>query len=88
MQQDAEPENNNKKKLYYIMKFDWQLVSLMSRGLYTKISSSQTKHSCHSVPGGYKYGELALQVGRVQTITTIKYGLESLGTQTREELRW
>jgi hypothetical protein len=36
----------------------------------------------HPVPGGYKHGDLALQVGGVSRIGTIKYGLESLGTQT------
>jgi hypothetical protein len=30
---------------------------------------------CHPVPGGYKYGNLALQVGRVSvTVETVKYG--------------
>jgi hypothetical protein len=43
---------------------------------------------CHAVPGGYKYGDLALQVGGVSRIGTIKYGLESRGTQTRARLRW
>jgi hypothetical protein len=34
----------------------------------------------HPVPGGYKYGDLALQVGEFSRIGTIKYGLESRGT--------
>jgi hypothetical protein len=34
----------------------------------------------YPVPGGYKYGDLALQVGGVSRIETIKYGLESRGT--------
>jgi hypothetical protein len=34
----------------------------------------------HPVPGGYKYGDLALQVGGVSGIGTIKYGLEFCGT--------
>jgi hypothetical protein len=42
----------------------------------------------HPVPGGYKYRDLALQVGGVSRIGTIKYGLESRGTQTREGLPW
>jgi hypothetical protein len=42
----------------------------------------------HPDPGGYKYGDLALQVGGVSRIGTIKYGLESSGTQTRAGLRW
>jgi hypothetical protein len=42
----------------------------------------------HPAPGGYKYGDLALQVGGVSRIGTIKYGLESRGTQTRAGLRW
>jgi hypothetical protein len=36
-------------------------------------------HLGHLVPGGYKYGDLALQVGDVSRIGTIKYGLESRG---------
>jgi hypothetical protein len=31
----------------------------------------------HSVPGGYKYREMNLQVGGVSRMGTIKYGLES-----------
>jgi hypothetical protein len=31
-------------------------------------------------PGGYKYGDLTLQVGGVSRIGTIKYGPESHGT--------
>jgi hypothetical protein len=42
----------------------------------------------HPVPGGYKYEDLSLQVGGVSRAGTIKYGLESRGTQTRAELRW
>jgi hypothetical protein len=34
----------------------------------------------HPVPGGYKYGDLDLQVGGVTRIGKIKYGLESRGT--------
>jgi hypothetical protein len=41
----------------------------------------------HPVPGGYKYGDLTLQVGGVSRNGTIIYGLESRGTQTRAELR-
>jgi hypothetical protein len=42
----------------------------------------------HAVPGGYKCGDLALQVGGVSRIETIKYGIESRETQTRVGLRW
>jgi hypothetical protein len=42
----------------------------------------------HSVLGGYKYGDLALQVGGVSRIEKIKYDLESSGTQTGARLRW
>jgi hypothetical protein len=42
----------------------------------------------HHVPEGYKYGNLAFQVGRVSRIRTIKYGLESRRTHTRAGLRW
>jgi hypothetical protein len=41
----------------------------------------------HPVPEGYKYGDLALQVGGVSRIGIIKYGLEFRGTQTRAGLR-
>jgi hypothetical protein len=34
----------------------------------------------HTVPGAYKYGDLALQDGVVSRIGTIKYGLESRRT--------
>jgi hypothetical protein len=36
----------------------------------------------HPVPGGFKYGDLALQVGGVSRIGTVKYGLESRGTDS------
>jgi hypothetical protein len=36
----------------------------------------------HPVPLGYKYRDLALQVGGVSRIGTMKYVLESHGTQT------
>jgi CobQ-like glutamine amidotransferase family enzyme len=42
----------------------------------------------HPVPGGFKYGNPALQVGGVSKIGTIKYGLESRETQTLEGLHW
>jgi hypothetical protein len=42
----------------------------------------------HSVPWGYKYGDLAFQVGGVSRIGTIKYGLESRETKIREGLSW
>jgi hypothetical protein len=34
----------------------------------------------HPVPGGFKYRDLALQVGGISRITAIKYGLVSRGT--------
>jgi hypothetical protein len=37
---------------------------------------------------GYKYVDLALQVGGVSRIGSIKYGLESRGTQNRAGLHW
>jgi hypothetical protein len=37
---------------------------------------------------GFKYGDLALQVGGVPRIKTIEYGLESRGTKTWAGLRW
>jgi hypothetical protein len=42
----------------------------------------------HPGTGGYKYGDLILQVGGVSRIGTIKYGIEPSGTQTRAGLRW
>jgi hypothetical protein len=41
----------------------------------------------HPVPGGYKYGDLALEVGGVSD-ETIKYGREFCGTSTQEWLLW
>jgi hypothetical protein len=37
----------------------------------------------HPVPGGYKYGDLALQV-RIVSDETVKYGREFCGTSTQE----
>jgi hypothetical protein len=37
----------------------------------------------HPVPGAYKYGDLALQVGGVSD-ETVKYGREFCGTSTQE----
>jgi hypothetical protein len=37
----------------------------------------------HPVPEGYKYGNLALQVGGVSD-ETVKYGREFCGTSTQE----
>jgi hypothetical protein len=36
----------------------------------------------HPVPGGYKYGDLALQVGGSMEHEAVKYGHESQGTRT------
>jgi hypothetical protein len=54
----------------------------------------QILHSCeggleflHPVPGGYKYEDLALQVGGVSN-ETVKYDCEFCGTSTREWLLW
>jgi hypothetical protein len=41
----------------------------------------------HSLSGGYKYEDLALQVGGVSS-ETVKYGREFCGTWTRESLLW
>jgi hypothetical protein len=41
----------------------------------------------HLVPGGYKYGDLALQVGGVPN-ETVEYGLQFCGTSTQESLLW
>jgi hypothetical protein len=39
----------------------------------------------NSVPGGYKYGDLALLVGGVSRIGTIKYGFESRGLRLERD---
>jgi hypothetical protein len=41
----------------------------------------------HPVHGGYKYGDLALQVGGVSD-ETVKYAREFCGTSTQERLLW
>jgi hypothetical protein len=38
----------------------------------------------YPVPEGYKYGDL--QVGGASKFGTIKFGVESFGTQTQDEL--
>jgi hypothetical protein len=38
----------------------------------------------HSVPGGYKYGDLALKVGGVSD-ETVKYGLSSAGLRPKSD---
>jgi hypothetical protein len=42
----------------------------------------------HLVPEGYKYWDLALQVGGVSRTQTVKYCVEYRATQTRAGLRW
>jgi hypothetical protein len=42
----------------------------------------------YPVPGGNKYMNLALQVGGVPKIETIKYARESRGSQICETLSW
>jgi hypothetical protein len=42
----------------------------------------------HPVPGGHKYGDLALKVGGVSRIWIINSGPKPRGTQIREGLRW
>jgi hypothetical protein len=44
--------------------------------------------SPYLVSGGNKYRNLALQVGEISRIETIKYAHESRGTQIRERLQW
>jgi hypothetical protein len=44
-------------------------------------------HNHHPVPGGYKYGDLALQAGGVSD-ETVQYGREFYGTSTQEWLLW
>jgi hypothetical protein len=41
----------------------------------------------HPIPGGYKCGDLALQIGGV-TDETVKYGREFCGTSAQEWLLW
>jgi hypothetical protein len=42
-----------------------------------------TQYLGHPLLGGYKYGDLALQVGGVSRIGTIKYGLKSVTALAR-----
>jgi hypothetical protein len=51
--------------------------------IYGKIIYYKKGNPVPLIPGGYKCGDLALQVGGVSRIGTIKYGFESRGTQTR-----
>jgi hypothetical protein len=44
----------------------------------------QMKQLAHPLPGGNKYRNLALQIGGVSKIETIKYAHVSRGTQPRE----
>jgi hypothetical protein len=39
----------------------------------------------HPVPGGYKYGDLALQVGRVSRVGTIIYGLGDCSGEDQQQ---
>jgi hypothetical protein len=41
----------------------------------------------HPIPGGYKYGDLTLQVKGVSN-ETVEYGREFCGTSTQERLLW
>jgi hypothetical protein len=41
----------------------------------------------YPVPGKYKYGDLAFQVGGVSNVT-VKYGYEVCGTSARGKLLW
>jgi hypothetical protein len=52
-----------------------------SRRFYLNTNQRNTLY--HPIPGGYKYGNLALQVGGVSD-ETVKYGRELCGTSTRE----
>jgi hypothetical protein len=54
-----------------------------SRSTYNTIYHEQQVQISHPVPGGYKYGNLALQVGGVSD-ETVNYGSEFCGTSTQE----
>jgi hypothetical protein len=51
--------------------------------LLVGVISEENKSGNHPVPGRYKYGNLALQVGGVSD-ETVKYGREFCGTSTQE----
>jgi hypothetical protein len=59
--------------------------------LHCSPASGKRRQKGNPVPGGISGCHpviLALQVGGVLRIGTIKYGIESLGTQNRAGLRW
>jgi hypothetical protein len=53
------------------------------RAYFRLLRHSPEDELCHPVPGGYKYRDLALQVGGVSN-ETVKYGREFCGTSTQE----
>jgi hypothetical protein len=68
------------------------IEQLLSNGCICHTTFKVTSHSfsqypanqlSHPVPGGYKYRDLALQVGGVSD-ETMKYGGEFCGTSTQE----
>jgi hypothetical protein len=63
-------------------------VTRCSIYIYITAGTREPSAQVQPVSGGYKYRDLALQFGGVSRIGKIKYGLESLGTQTRPGLRW
>jgi hypothetical protein len=68
-------------------------LNLAGQSTYTVVPESRKRRQkgtqCpgvylgHLIPGGYKYGDLALQVGGV-SYETVKYGLEFCETSTQE----
>jgi hypothetical protein len=59
-------------------------MSFSRKAFDTELQKSQPSvRGYNPVPGGYKYGNLALQVGGVSD-ETVKYGREFCGTSTQE----
>jgi hypothetical protein len=61
----------------------WRLGSSASRKRRQKWNPVPRGKLGHPVPGGYKYGDLAFQVGGVSD-ETVKYGREFCGTSSQE----
>jgi hypothetical protein len=61
--------------------------SLWGASVKASLPSAREYNWATPVPGGYKYGNLALQVGGVSD-ETVKYGREFWGNSAQEWLLW
>jgi hypothetical protein len=85
--QSGLPKNRIHINTFICIRWDFPTVALrVVRGDW-KGTQCPGVYLGHPVPGGYKYGDLALQVGGVSRIGTIKYGFGFRGAQTRVGLR-